>query len=88
MTEAQSILPHDKYPEHPRFQPPDGPWTDDEQLYREWIQVKTSPTAAKEIWENPHFGDILCYDGKQWKVSRRNGFAFYVPDGRSKEEQE
>jgi hypothetical protein len=41
------------------------------------------PDTVAEVTANPFAGDLLCFDGKEWRVARREDWNYYVPDPRS-----
>lgn len=36
--------------------------------------------SVGEVWHRPVLGDMLCFDGKDWRVSRRNGWYYPVEE--------
>lgn len=43
--------------------------------------------SVGEVWHNPLPGDLLCFDGKEWKVARRNGWHYPVDTEESPAEE-
>jgi len=46
----------------------------------EWIDPVPPAPPVSEIWEDPHQGDLLCFDGLKWCVARRNGWYYPVEE--------
>lgn len=38
------------------------------------------PPSMEEILKDPHQGDLLCFDGEKWRLARRDGWYYPVPN--------
>ncbi len=36
--------------------------------------------SVGEVWHSPALGDMLCFNGAEWKVARRNGWNYPVEE--------
>lgn len=42
--------------------------------------MKDEAPSLDEVQADPHKGDLLCFDGENWRVARRDGWHYPVPD--------